>query len=226
MRILVADDDAKLNHLICATLREAGYTPEPVLTACEARECIRGQKYDLALIDWLFDGENIDGCDLIREAKKIKKALPILMLTGRSSLADRIRGLECGADDYLIKPFYLPELVARTRALLRRKRNIRNKAQKLSASSLTVDLDSREVRISGRKVNLPNKEFQLLRILLEHRGGVAARTDLNEKIWGNTIRQPSNTIDVHVRRLRQKLTGFGQEIETVRGIGYRIAVPV
>lgn len=225
MRILVADDDAKLNHLICATLREADYDADSALTAREARECIRGQKYDLALIDWLFDGENMDGCDLIREIRKVKRAIPILMMTGRSSLADRIRGLECGADDYLIKPFYLPELVARVRVLLRRKRNTRIKAQKISANSLTVDLGSREVRISGKKVDLPNKEFQLLRILLEHRGGVAARSDLNEKIWGINGRQPSNNIDVHVRRLRQKLTGFGKNIETVRGIGYRIAVP-
>jgi DNA-binding response OmpR family regulator len=220
MRIIVADDDPKLNGLICKALKDAGYKPDPALTATEARQKIRKEDYDLAIIDWIFDGEKIDGKDLIEESAR-KKRIPTLMLTGKTSLVDRIAGFDAGADDYLTKPFYLPELVARIKALLRRER--RNSVNnRIVAGPLSLDPNSLEVTINRKTVKLRKKAFNILYVLVEREGKTMSRSALSQQVWeeeeGTLI---SNSIDVHMKSLRDKLGQYGRMIQTVRGVGYR-----
>ncbi|MFA6458514.1 MAG: response regulator transcription factor [Patescibacteria group bacterium] len=218
MKILVADDDPKLNKLVCAALREVGYSPDAAFTIADARTKIALTNFDLALIDWMFDGETESGLDLVKEIVEMKN-FPILMLSGRSALADRVSGLRAGADDYLIKPFYLPELLARVAALLRRPRKIAS--QKFVVGSLTLDPNSFEISLDGLKIPLRKKEFQLLLALVEAGNETVNRALLGRLVWGDEGVVVSNAIDVHIKSLRERLGKFGQAIETVRGVGYR-----
>lgn len=219
MKILVADDDPKLNKLICNALTDVDFIPDSALSAAEAQKKIGTRNYGLAIIDWMFEGEKIDGKDLIQQIVKSEN-FPILMLTGKRSLADRMAGLDAGADDYLIKPFYLPELIARVKALLRRNR--KNAAdQKIIAGPIALDPESFDVIIGSDKMDLRKKEFSLLHALVKKKGKVISRVALGQIIWGEEGVLVSNSIDVHVKSLRDKLGKYGKMIETVRGIGYR-----
>ncbi len=219
-KILVADDDPKLNQLICEALREVGFSPDPAGTAAEARAKIQTCSHDLALIDWMFDGEEIDGRDLIREIAKSWK-IPTLMLTGRSALADRVGALDAGADDYLVKPFYLPELLARIRALLRRTQKD-SPDRKITVDTLTLDPIAFEAKLGKKLLSLRKKEFIILHFLLENKDRVISRKEIGEKIWGPGQPTNSNLLDVHLKSLREQLGSKRDLIETVRGIGFRI----
>jgi DNA-binding response OmpR family regulator len=218
MRILVVDDDPKLNKLVCEELEYAGYRPDPAYTAREAIEKIGMEDYALAVVDWIFDGEEIDGTDVIR-AIYSKNRIPILMLTGKGALADRVAGLEAGADDYLVKPFYLPELLARVSALLRRSERMTTKS--LKVGPLSVDLYNYEISVNKNRLNLRKKEFKIFYALIEADGKIISRLALGEAIWGKEGVLISNSIDVHIKSLRDKLKKYSKCIETVRGIGYR-----
>ena len=226
MLILVADDDRKLNQIICSSLREAKLSPDPVFSAAEARNKLQHNDYALAILDWMFDDEELTGCDLIQVVARSGRNTPVLLLTGRSALADRVKGLQQGADDYLVKPFYLPELIARTNALLRRKSANAQATKRLIKGEIMLDSDYYEVQLAGQPVALSNKEFQLLKFLLEKNGAIATRTELTNEIWGeNAGVATSNTIDVHIRRLRKNFGKLSSAIQTVRGIGYRLIDP-
>ncbi|MFH0834476.1 MAG: response regulator transcription factor [Patescibacteria group bacterium] len=218
MKILVADDDSKLNKLVCAALNEAGYSADAAFTLADSRAKLKTHNYDLALIDWMFDTEEENGVTLVKEIATTKN-IPTLMLTGRSALADRIQGLQSGADDYLVKPFYLPELLARVAALLRRPRRI--SSRKITLGALTLDTNSFELKINNQKIPLRKKEFQLLHILIEAEGETASRAILGRTVWGDEGVVISNAIDVHIKSLRDRLGKISPAIETVRGVGYR-----
>jgi len=222
MKILVADDDPKLNQLVCDALREAGYQPDPVLSASEVRKKINAKDYDLILLDWMFDGEKINGIDLSQEIAKTKR-IPILMLTGKSALADRVAGLGAGASDYLIKPFYLPELIARVQALLRRRGVNFSPDKEVTIGALTFYPITFEVKIHGKRINLCKKEFGILHALVDLKGKTLSRSLLGKHVWGKESALASNAIDVHVNSLRDKLGKYSEIVETVRGVGYRLS---
>ena len=218
MKILVADDDPKLNKLVCAALAEAGYATDAAFTLADARAKLKTANYDLALVDWMFDAESEDGVDFVAEVSA-KTSVPILMLTGRSSLADRVKGLQSGADDYLVKPFYLPELLARVEALLRRPRKILS--QKVTVGNFALDPISFEIKSGDKKIPLRKKEFQLLHVIANADGETVDRATLGRLVWGDEGVVVSNAIDVHIKSLRDHLGEFGDCVETVRGVGYR-----
>jgi len=220
--ILLAEDDHNLRILITNALQDAHFTVDAVETAEKASLRIKVNEYDLAILDWCFAGERMNGIDLTRQICEGKKELPVLMLTGRGNLIDRVTGLQCGADDYLTKPFYLPELIARTQALLRRGKVAEKESSCIVAGPLELNRLTGRVLMNNKPLNVNNKEFQLLCYLLEKRGTPATRGELMEKVWGDyDAKVMSNTIDVHIRRLRKQLGALGRSIQTVRGIGYQ-----
>lgn len=223
MKILVADDDAKLANLLAEALQEEGFDPEVAHSAQAAEKKIQGGNFALAIIDWIFCGEKFDGCQLVRNLRDKNKDLPIIMLTGRTALADRIQGFRDGADDYLVKPFYLPELLIRIRALLRRK-NINNPLFKTDNKDLRLDQKSHKVWVNNKITVLSKKEFQILAALLENPGQTVTREELAQNIWGQKLdSSASNVIDVHVSLIRQKLgKKLGAALRTVRGYGYQL----
>lgn len=233
-RILLVEDDATLRETVEYNLRNQGYD---VLTAGDghaALEMARRDAPDLLLLDLMLPG--IDGFEVCRVLRR-ESSLPILMLTARGDEIDRVVGLEMGADDYLIKPFSMRELLARVKALLRRVELTRDemaarqeeataeaRPETLAFGDLAIDLARREVRLAGAPVRLKPKEFDLLLFLARNRGIALSRDLLLERVWGWTFDGNSRTVDVHVRWLREKIEPTPAEparIVTVRGIGYR-----
>jgi DNA-binding response OmpR family regulator len=224
MQILVADDDRKLNELICTALREVHLAPDAAYSLSSTRNKISNHKYDLILLDWMFDGEDSSGFDLAKEITQQHPNLPILMMTGRSVLVDKVNALDAGVDDYLVKPFYLPELVARVKSLLRRGRMGEKLPNEISAGSLTLDTNSYEVKLAGKLLDITGKEFQILQLLIKNVNQVVGRRELIRKVWGEDFDTlDSNTVDVHIRRIRSKLGKYAVKLATLRGIGYRLS---
>jgi DNA-binding response OmpR family regulator len=227
MAILVAEDDRESNKNICFALYNARYTAVPAYTAAEALKELQTKKYDLVIMDRIFENENIDGLEIMQKIKKEQKENSpwFLMLTKRNLLVDKVKGLNDGADDYLSKPFYIEEMLARTKALLRRKEKVRS-AGKINAGLLVFDLDSFEVRFGGKIVKVSGKELQLLELLIKRKGKIVLQEDLSNIIWQKSESDfSSNTIAVHIRRLREKLNKAGGEkslIKTIRGVGYKL----
>ena len=222
MTILIADDDQNLAKVIGDNLQDKKFKVDLAYTAQEALQKIQKNKYELAIVDWLFKNENIDGQDLVQKISKTQNSTPIIMLSGRNSISQKVEGLNNGADDYLTKPFRMSELVARLNAVLRRSQIPRKQAPILEAGPLTLNLNSYEVTYAGEPLKLRNKEFQILRLLLEREGGVVSRQELIEEVWQDCDRFfISNTIDVHIRRLRQKIYLGKKALITIRGVGYR-----
>jgi DNA-binding response OmpR family regulator len=215
---LVVEDDEAIGALVGAYLEQAGFdvvrecTGEAALETA-AREQLRFVVLDLGLPD-------VDGFDLCRQLRG-GADVPILIVTARDEEADRIIGLELGADDYLTKPFSPRELVARVRAVLRRTEPGRSDAQLIDLGELCIDLRSRNVSIAGRTVELRTLEFELLAELARHAGQVVTRDRLLDRVWGLSFAGGTRTVDVHVAQVRKKL-GRPQVIQTVRGVGYRI----
>jgi two-component system phosphate regulon response regulator PhoB len=221
MNILIAEDDQNLVGLMADALREAHFMPDIALSAEEASYKLKVNKYNLAILDWCFAGEKINGLDLARQICESKDQIPVLMLTSKTNLIDRVTGLNCGADDYLAKPFYLPELIARVHALLRRGKSI-SQGSKIKVGDLMLDTEQYATSLRDKVIPLNNKEFQLLYKLVEKSGKTQSRANLMEEVWGDHDgKLSSNTIDVHVRRIREKLGSYGRSIHTVHGIGYR-----
>ena len=222
MTILIADDDRDLVKIIGNNLQNKKFTVDRAYTAQEALQKIQKNKYELAIVDWFFKNENIDGQDLVKQILKIKSNTPIIMLSGRNSLLHKVECLDNGADDYLTKPFRMRELIARLNAILRRSRITPKQAPILEAGPLTLNLNSDEVHCAGKLLKLSKKEFQILRLLLECEGGVVSRQELIEKVWQNCGgRSISNNINVHIKMLRKKIYLSGKALITIRGVGYR-----
>jgi DNA-binding response OmpR family regulator len=224
MRVLVAEDDKQLGDVLARGLREQGYAVDLVGDGETAGMFLRHYEYAVAVIDWRMP--RLSGLDLVRQLRAGKRgsagqATPILMLTARDTPADRVAGLDGGADDYLIKPFDFGELLARLRALQRRARE--PQLPRLKVGDLEFDPVSRQVEVAGHSPALTLTELGILEALIRQSPGVATRRVIAHQVWEDESDAfGSNTIDVHLARLRAKLAGAGVRIETVRGLGYRI----
>ena len=221
-RVLIVEDDRDIAHLIVHYLGNAGHEPEVVGNGADALVVLRRAPAELVVLDRMLPGlDGLEVCRLMR-ADPALAAIPIIMLTARAEESDRIVGLELGADDYVTKPFSPRELVARVAALLRRTRRPAGDDRTLRFGSLVVDLDRHLVTDEDREVKLTAKEFLLLRYFLEHRGRVLSRDLLLSDVWGYQYTGGTRTVDVHVRRLREKLPVLSHAIETVKQFGYKL----
>ncbi len=219
MKILVVEDDRTIRDFVVQGLKEAGFAVDAASDGDEGLGFAISESYDAAVIDIMLPG--IDGLKLISEMRQRGIATPVIILSAKRSVEDRVKGLETGSDDYLVKPFAFSELLARVQALIRRTGNLSH-SQELSACDLSVDITSREVRRGGKKINLQPKEFALLEYLLRNKGRVISKTLLLEHIWDFSFNPQTNVVDVLVCRLRNKVDkGFEKKlIHTIRGVGY------
>jgi len=222
MRILLVEDDQKAARLLARGFREEGFVVDVVASAEEADELSFLTAYELIILDWMLPGK--DGLSLCRTLRERGMQAPILMLTARDALSDRVAGLNTGADDYLTKPFAFEELLARVRALLRRSEITRPTL--LSVADLTLDPVTHRVTRAGRTLDLTRTEYSILALLIRRPGEVISRTRLAEQVWQADVETLDNLIDVHVSNLRRKVDPPGSEslIHTVRGRGYRVAL--
>jgi DNA-binding response OmpR family regulator len=219
MRILVAEDDAGLRSVLERGLREAGYVVDAVADGDRAREHLRACQYGVGVLDWRMPGAS--GLEIITWAGRRGIDTPFLMLTAKDAPPDRIRALDEGADDYLIKPFDYGELLARLRALLRRPTGERSPV--LRCGSLSIDPATREVAVGGAPAELTPREFAIIELLIRNSPAVVQRRTIALQAWPDEVDAVgSNTIDVHIARLRAKLARSDARIETLRGAGYRL----
>jgi two-component system response regulator MprA len=221
--VLLADDDARLRQFLELELQEEGYAVRSCSDGIGALTDIRQQPPDLLILDWMLP--DLSGVEVCQRLRSTGLLLPVLMLTGRDAVADRVQALDAGADDYLVKPFSIEELLARLRALARRSPAAvagQGQSEVLQLEDLQLDMASHEVSRGGVPVQLSRTEFQLLLCLLADPGRVQSRQSLLERVWGESFVGDANVLDVYVRYLRRKLEPPGQPtlIQTVRGVGF------
>ena len=222
-RALVVEDDPDIVELISHYLKAEGFVVESVADGRLALERLRSQSFAVLILDLQLPGrDGLSVCSELRRDAGIR-ALPVIMLTARGDEADRVVGLEVGADDYIVKPFSPKELVARVRALLRRAERQETGEAPLAVGEVEIDRARHTVRLRGEPVHLTAKEFALLLALVEADGRVLSRQSLLERVWGYSYAEGTRTVDVHVRRLREKLPGLAERLITVKSLGYRIA---
>ena len=220
-RILVTDDDQAVRDSLERALRFHGYDVELAVDGADALTRTRDHPADLVILDVMMPG--IGGLEACRWLRASGDRTPVLMLTARDAIQDRVAGLDAGADDYLVKPFALQELLARVRALLRRAvSEPSGPPDTVSLGDLYLDRRARQVRLGDTPVELTRTEFNLLRVLLEHAGQVLTRSELFEQVWGYDLDRSSNSLDVYIGYLRRKLErdGAPRLVHTVRGIGF------
>lgn len=221
--IYLVEDDDSIRELVLYTLHTTGFEAEGFRNAADFWQALEKELPQLVLLDIMLPDE--DGLHILKRLRAGAETadLPVMMLTAKSSDYDRLVGLDSGADDYMPKPFGMMELVSRVRALLRRAAKPAAEDKLFTAGPLTVDVKRRAVTVDGEPVILTYKEFELLCYLLENRGVVLSRDQILTKIWDYNYSGETRTVDVHIRTLRQKLGNAGALIETVRGVGYRLA---
>ena len=223
MRILVAEDDRPVASFLKKGLEAEHYAVDIVPDGQEALYMAEEYDYDLVLLDLILP--KMDGLQVLKQIRSRKKNLPVLVLTGRSRVEDRVKGLDLGADDYMVKPFAFRELTARVRALLRRGDGPGD--FKLQVEDLVMSLVERTVRRGERRIELTPKEFSLLEYLMRNQGRAVSRPMIIEHVWNFSFDTMTNVVDVYVNYLRKKVDGGGTQklIHTVRGVGYRIGNP-
>ena len=219
--IYIVEDDSNISELVVYTLKMAGFDAQSFTYGTELFKQLENNIPELILLDIMLPGE--DGIIILKKIRKTFQThkIPVIMLTAKGSEYDKVTGLDCGADDYVTKPFGMMELVSRIKAVLRRYSDNTEKKE-LQAGNIIVDVGKHKVYVNGNEISLTFKEFEMLCMLIESKGLVLSRNKLLESIWGYDFDGETRTIDVHVRSLRQKLGNSGNIIETVRGIGYRI----
>jgi two-component system, OmpR family, copper resistance phosphate regulon response regulator CusR len=216
-RILLIEDEANIADYLVTGLREEGYMVEHAADGDTGRRCLESRTWDLVLLDWWLPGE--DGLVLLRRLRERDRRTPVLFLTARDQVIDRVLGLDNGADDYLCKPFDFEELLARIRALIRRR--VEQPETLLVYGDVSVDLAVQRAARAGRPLDLSTKELALLIFFLQHPGRVLNRAEIYEQVWQEPFEMESNTLGVHVMELRRKLEALGPRvIHTVRGRGY------
>jgi heavy metal response regulator len=223
MQLLVIEDETKLAQYLHKGLREEGFAVDVAHDGVTGLEAALQHAYDLVVLDGMLPG--LDGFAVLAALRQSRQT-PVLMLTARGEVEDRVRGLRSGADDYLVKPFAFSELVARIQVLLRRASATPAEATVLRLADLEVDLIRRRVLRAGQRVDLTNKEFNLLALLLRRQGAVLSRTELAAQVWGMNFDSETNIVEVAVRRLRDKLDRPFERplLHTVRGMGYVLEV--
>ena len=224
MKILIVEDEPKMGDYLKQGLTEAGFMVDLARNGLDGLHLGSTDTYDLAVLDVMLPG--IDGWQVLEGVRRAGKDLPVLFLTARDSVEDRVKGLEMGADDYLVKPFAFSELLARVRTLLRRG-GTSKESEFLRAADLELDLSRRRAARAGKKIELTAKEFALLELLLRKQGEVLPRSLIASQIWDMNFDSDTNVIEVAIRRLRAKVDDNFEPklIQTVRGMGYLLAVP-
>ena len=217
MKILLAEDTRDMNYVLTAALTHEGYDVDSAFDGEEALDFVRTNGYDAMVLDIMMPKK--DGLQVLKELREENIVTPVLLLTAKAEVDDRVNGLDAGADDYLTKPFAMKELLARVRAMTRRKTEYA--AKKLQYGDFSLDDEKFELSCEN-SVRLSVKEFELLQYLMENKSLVMTRNQILCHVWGYDFDGETRTVDVHVRTLRQKLGEAGDLIETVRGVGYRI----
>ncbi len=225
--ILIVEDESAVREMIRFVLDQSSYDTVEADSAEAARTCIAEESPDLILMDWMLPG--VSGIELTRELKQdaMTRDIPVILLTARGEEDDKVRGLECGAEDYVTKPFSPKELVARIRVILRRLAPHATE-DTVVAGDLILDPSAHRVSIAGKAVELGPTEFKLLHFFMTHQEKVFSRSRLLDRVWGTNVYIEERTVDVHIRRLRQALEPFGldQFVQTIRGAGYRFSEQV
>lgn len=222
MRILVVEDEPKLNELIVKKLKLEHYTVDACLDGIDALDYLRCAEYDTVVLDIMLPG--ISGLEVLKTLRTQEKRTPVLLLTARDSIEDRVAGLDLGADDYLVKPFAFDELLARIRVMIRRSSNLVSNV--ITLADLTVDFDSETVTRGRTPIALTAKEFSILEYMLRNVGIVLSRDKISQHIWNYDYEGSSNVVDVYIRYLRKKIDDEYEPklIHTVRGSGYVVRV--
>ena len=218
MRILIVEDEPKTAAFLAKGLSEHGFVADVVANGRDGLHAARTQTYDLAILDVMLPG--CDGWTILRELRAAGSQMPVLFLTAKDTVADRVKGLELGADDYLVKPFAFSELLARVRTILRR--GSARQPETVRVADLEIDLLRHKAQRDAQRLDLSPKEFALLSLLMRRAGEVLSRTLIAEQVWDMNFHSDTNVVDVHIRRLRAKVDDpFPQKlIHTVRGAGY------
>ncbi|MDT3736816.1 MAG: heavy metal response regulator transcription factor [Denitratisoma sp.] len=223
MKILIVEDEQKTGDYLKQGLSEAGFVADLVRDGVDGRHLALTDDYDLVVLDVMLPG--LDGWQVLREIRQAGRHMPVLFLTARDQVEDRVKGLELGADDYLVKPFAFSELLARVRTLLRRGKS--KEPELLQVADLDLDLLRRRVTRAGKRIDLTAKEFALLELLLRRQGEVLPRSLIASQVWDMNFDSDTNVIEVAMRRLRAKIDDDFEPklIRTVRGMGYVLEVP-
>jgi DNA-binding response OmpR family regulator len=216
VKALVVEDNPKVARFLTRVLNDEGFVTDVCEDGDDALRQAKTGLYDLVVLDWMLPGK--DGLSVCRELRKAGSSVPVLMLTARGELNERVLGLETGADDYLVKPFEVEEFLARVRAVLRRARG----ARRVQLGALELDVESRALLVAGAPVELTAREFALLLHLMQRVDDVVTRGELLSRVWNLQFDPGSNVVEVQIRRLREKLGAHASMIETVRGVGYRL----
>ncbi len=223
-KILIVEDEPDIVELLVYNLHQAGFKTDAVLNGSEALERVKIEQPDLVLLDLLLP--EVDGLEICRTLKRYPETadIPIIMLTAKGEAIDRIVGLELGADDYITKPFSPREVLLRVRAVLRRAPNVpcNKPSNQIQIDGLKIDLDRHQVFSEGNAIDLTATEFKILSLFAHSPGRVFTRSILMDAVWGQEYYGIERTMDTHVSRLRRKLGQFGERIETVHGVGYRL----
>ncbi|MBR3785800.1 MAG: response regulator transcription factor [Firmicutes bacterium] len=221
MKLLIVEDEKRLCQTIAKYFKEQGYTIDTCYDGSDALDYIDGTEYDAIVLDIMLPG--LDGISVLRRIRAKKLTTPVLLLTAKTAIEDKVDGLDSGADDYLTKPFSLEELSARIRVLIRR-HGVERVDNTLTVGPLTLDLDKKSAVRDGKEISLTAKEYSILEYLMHNKGIVLSRDKIQHHIWNYDYEGGSNIIDVYIRTLRNKVdAGFDQKlIQTVRGIGYVI----
>jgi two-component system OmpR family response regulator len=217
MRVLVVEDDAKIASFVVRGLKQSGYAVDHAPDGETGLALAESTDYDAAIVDVMLP--QLDGISLVKRLRAARRPTPVLFLSAKSSVDDRVKGLQAGGDDYLTKPFAFSELLARIQALIRRATSS-PEATRLVVGDVTLDLVSREVTCAGQRVELQPREFQLLAFLLRHAGRPISKTMIMEHVWDYSFDPQTNVVDVVMSRLRAKIDPDHKRIETVRGVGY------
>jgi two-component system OmpR family response regulator len=217
MRILVVEDDSKIASFVVNGLKQSGFAADRCADGEEAHLLATTTEYDAAIVDIMLP--KLDGLGLVQRLRKENIRVPVIILSAKASVDDRIKGLQAGADDYLTKPFAFSELLARVQALIRRSTNA-SEPTRLTVGDLQMDLLNREVTRAGEKIELQAREFALLEYLMRHAGRVVTKTMILEHIWDYSFDPQTNVVDVLVHRLRNKTDKGKEMLHTIRGVGY------
>ncbi len=222
-KVLVVEDERDLAELLAYNLEKEGYQALVAGTGVEGLETARREMPELILLDLMLPGMmGTEVCSALRHSEKTK-AIPVLMLTARGDEIDRVVGFEMGADDYIVKPFSMRELILRIRAILRRSsQELTNNERQINIGQVSIDCGSHKVSVSGVEIDLTSTEYKLLLYLAEHSGRVMKRELLLQDVWGYNFVGDTRTVDTHVTRLRNKLGDAGDMVKTVRGFGYKM----